>query len=271
MIFVIISLIIGFLTAFIGSIAGLGGGVILIPSLLFLSDFFEAFSWVTPQKIVAISLIVMIFTGMSSALSYIRHKRVDFKLGSLFLIGSIPGGIFGAYINGFLNADVFSLIFGGVMIFVSLLFFLPRRQGSTPLFKKGMKGVRMVAGEEYHYTVPITLGLVLAFTVGTLSGLLGIGGGSLMVPAMILLFQLPPHIATATSMFMIFFAVIPSSVTHIGLGHVDWYRTLFFIPGAYLGGTVGAYVNRKMNAKSIEWVLRILLIVVGVRLISQGL
>ncbi|SIS43792.1 sulfite exporter TauE/SafE family protein [Salimicrobium flavidum] len=271
MIFIIISLIIGFLTAFAGSIAGLGGGVILVPSLLFLSDYFESFSWVTPQRIVAISLIVMIFTGMSSAISYIRHKRVDFKLGALFLVGSVPGGIAGAYINGFIDGDLFSLIFGGVMIFVSLLFFLPRRQSSQSLFKKGMERVKTVGGEEYHYTVPISLGVILAFIVGTLSGLLGIGGGSLMVPAMILLFQLPPHIATATSMFMIFFAVIPSSVTHIGLGHVDWYRTLFFIPGAYLGGTVGAYVNRKMNAKSVEWVLRILLILIGIRLISQGL
>ncbi|KHE72037.1 sulfite exporter TauE/SafE family protein [Halobacillus sp. BBL2006] len=263
--------IIGLLTALIGSIAGLGGGVILVPSLLFLGDHFSSFDWVTPQSIVGISLVVMIFTGMSSAISYMKHKRVDKKVGLIFLIGSVPGGIIGSWLNQFFKTDGFSLFFGVIMILVSLLFFIPRKSADSTLFHNGMYREKVVDGETFTYQMPISIGLVLSFVVGMLSGLLGIGGGSLMVPAMILLFQIPPHIATATSMFMIFFASISSSATHIFLGHVEWAYTLYFIPGAYLGGTIGAWINRRLHGQAVEWFLRVLLILIGIRLIWQGI
>lgn len=267
----VIMFFIGLITAFVGSIAGLGGGVILVPVLLFLGERFSSFDWVTPQAIVGISLVVMIFTGMSSALSYMKHDRVDKKIGYLFLIGSIPGGILGAWLNQFMKTDGFSLFFGIFMIFVSALFFLPRREVGSPLFKTGMKREKVIDGQTYVYQMPIVIGLVLSFIAGLLSGLLGIGGGSLLTPAMILLFSIPPHIATATSMFMIFFASISSSGTHVLLGHVEWAHTLFFIPGAYLGGTLGSKLNRKMDGQLVEWFLRVLLILIGVRLIWQGI
>jgi len=268
---VILMFIIGLVTALVGSIAGLGGGVILVPVLLFLGDQLSAFDWVTPQSIVGISLVVMIFTGMSSALSYLKHDRVDKKIGYVFLIGSIPGGIIGSWLNQFFKTDMFSLLFGCIMIVVSLLFFIPRKTPGTYLFNKGLKREKVIEGTTYTYQMPIVFGLILSLGVGMLSGLLGIGGGSLMVPAMILLFNMPTHIATATSMFMIFFASISSSATHIFLGHVEWAYTLYFIPGAYLGGTLGARVNRHLKGQAVEWFLRVLLILIGIRLIWQGI
>ncbi|WP_431804375.1 sulfite exporter TauE/SafE family protein [Halobacillus andaensis] len=265
-----LSLFIGFITAFIGSIAGLGGGVILVPVLLFLGDQLESFHWVTPQSIVGISLVVMVFTGLSSALSYVKHNRVDLKMGFLLMGGSIPGGLFGSWLNQFFKTDSFELIFGIVMIGVSLVFFLPR-DTNWRLFKGGIPREKRVNGQTYFYRVPVIVSIIFAFGVGVLSGLLGIGGGSLIVPALILLFKVPPHIATATSMFIIFFASITSSGAHVYLGNVDWMQTLLFIPGAYIGGTVGAGVNRKLNSKSVEWFLRILLILIGIRLIWQGI
>ncbi|ELK46983.1 UNVERIFIED_CONTAM: sulfite exporter TauE/SafE family protein [Halobacillus marinus] len=267
----LIMFFIGLVTAIIGSVAGLGGGVILVPALLFLGDHYASFDWVTPQSIVGISLVVMIFTGMASAISYIKHKRVDKKIGVIFLYGSIPGGIVGSWLNQFFESDGFSLFFGVIMIAVSLLFFIPRRRPDNPLFTTGIQREKVVDGETYTYQMPVMFGLVLSFAVGLLSGLLGIGGGSLMVPAMILLLGLPAHIATATSMFMIFFASISSSATHIALGHVEWAHTLWFIPGAYIGGTLGAWMNRKLRGQAVEWFLRILLILIGIRLIWQGI
>lgn len=267
----LIMFVIGLITALVGSVAGLGGGVILVPVLLFLSDHFASFNWVTPQTIVGISLVVMIFTGMSSAISYMKHQRVDKKIGLVFLSGSIPGGILGSWLNQFFETDGFSLFFGIVMIAVSLLFFIPRRPSGHSLFKTGMSREKTVDGKVYKYRMPFWVGFFLSFCVGMLSGLLGIGGGSLMVPAMILLLNIPPHIATATSMFMIFFASITSSATHVLLGHVEWSHTLWFIPGAYLGGTLGAWVNRRLDGQVVERFLRVLLVLIGIRLIWQGL
>lgn len=267
-------IIVGFMTAFIGSIAGIGGGTILIPSLLFLNHFFDSFSWVTPQKMVGISLAVMVFTGLSSTISYGKTKRIDYKSGLLFLIGSIPGGVLGSWLNQFINAKSFNLYFGAVMILVSsILFIKVKRDTSVPAKGSIMRQARSVEldGTTYHYSIPVLWAVLLSFGVGILSGLFGIGGGSLMVPAMMLLFGFPPHIATATSMFMILFVSIISSATHIALGHINWYYTMLFIPGAFIGGRVGAKVNQKMKSETVVWILRILLILIGVRLIWEGL
>lgn len=268
----IICLTIGILTAFIGSIAGLGGGIILVPSLFLMYSISDDFSWATPQVIVGVSLVTMIFTGLSSAIAYLKAKRVDIRTAVYFLAGSIPGGMIGAWFIQFVNADQFTLYFGFVMILISLLLFIKRDRVKPKAIIEG-KRVRTfhLHGVEYKYQVSPTLAFFLALGVGILSGLFGIGGGSIMVPLMILLFGIPAHIATATSMFMIFFVSISGSITHIALGHIAWEYVWLFIPGAWIGGKLGAKVNQLITGKALAWILRILLIIVGIRMIIQGL
>lgn len=267
----LISLLIGLTTAFIGSILGLGGGIILVPTLIFVASISDAFAWATPQTIVGISLVVIIFTGLASTLSYLKVKRVDYKTGFLFLLGSIPGGVLGSWLNQFINADRFQLYFGLLIIGIAIILFLkkdvPKEMDLTA------KNVRTfeLNGEMFHYKVNLYGAVILAFFVGTLSGLFGIGGGSIMVPAMIIFFGFPVHIATSTSMFMIFFTSVSSSITHVALGHIIWEYALFFIPGAWIGGRLGARVNQKLPSNVLEWALRILLMVIGIRMIMQGL
>ncbi|RDW18700.1 hypothetical protein CWR48_10270 [Oceanobacillus arenosus] len=268
----LVCLLIGIMTAFIGAVAGIGGGVILVPSLFFMQSISEDFSWATPQAIVGISLVTMIFTGLSSTLTYVKGKRIDYRTGVLFLIGSIPGGAVGAWLNQFINADVFLLYFGMIMIAISLLMFIKRNRSITTLDTK-MSGVRSITlhGINYQYRIPVLGAIILSLCVGILSGLFGIGGGSIIVPAMILLFSVPAHIATATSMFMIFFVSITGSITHLALGNILWEYAIFFIPGAWIGGRIGAWLNQRLPGKMLEWILRILLIIIGIRMIFQGL
>lgn len=268
----ILCIFIGLTTAFIGSLMGLGGGVILIPILLFLSSFMDSFAWVSPQTIVGISLVTMIFTALSSTIAYSKIGRVDYKTGLLFLSGSIPGGVLGSWFNQFIHTDDFLLYFGFVMIMISFLFFVKLKPKEQPVSGK-WQVIRTfrVDGITYHYTVSIWLAFVLSLFVGILSGLFGIGGGAIMVPAMIMLFGFPVHIATATSMFMILFVSVISGGTHIILGHIAWEYVLFFIVGAWIGGKLGVAVNQMLPGKTLEWILRILLIMIGLRMIFQGL
>ncbi|MED3120922.1 sulfite exporter TauE/SafE family protein, partial [Bacillus thuringiensis] len=101
--------------------------------------------------------------------------------------------------------------------------------------------------------------------------LFGIGGGALLVPAMMLLFAFPAHIAVATSMFIVFLSAIVSSATHISLGNVSWIYALILIPGAWIGGKIGAYINTKLSGNAVINLLRITLIILGTRLIIISL
>ncbi|MGM8365208.1 sulfite exporter TauE/SafE family protein [Virgibacillus sp. W0181] len=270
----IIYILISLSTAFIGSLIGLGGGIILIPTLLIINNYFETFAWISPQTIVGISLVTMAITALSSTISYWKSGRVDYKTGIIFILGSIPGSLLGSWLNQFVDTDNFSLYFGFIMIIISSLLFINRSKHAG---KKGTaikdrnKRTFQIGEEMYHYTVFITPALLISFGIGMLSGMFGIGGGAIMVPVMILLFGFPVHIAVATSMFMIFFISIVSSITHIALGHVPWGYVFFFIVGAFIGGTLGARVNQLLTGSILKWILRIVLIGVGLRLIIDGI
>ena len=92
-----------------------------------------------------------------------------------------------------------------------------------------------------------------------------------MVPAMILLFLFPPHVAVGTSMLMVFLSSIINSITHISLGNVPWIYTLAIVPTAYIGAKVGASLNKKMKSETLVVILRLALLILGLRSIYEGL
>ncbi|HLS22401.1 MAG TPA: sulfite exporter TauE/SafE family protein [Pseudogracilibacillus sp.] len=270
---IVIALVIGYLAAFIGSLVGLGGGIVLVPSMLFLSEYVPALDWATPQTIVGISLVTMVFTGLSSSIAYMRLRRVDVQMGVLFLIGSIPGSILGSWLNSKFDVSKFSLYFGILMIVIFLFMLIDREKLARNRQPKITKKTRTfeLDGKTYQYNVPIIPALILAVAVGMLSGLFGIGGGTISVPAMILLFGIPVQVAIGTSMFIILFISIVSSSTHIFLGNIEWAYVAFFVVGSYLGGTSGARVSTLFKGKTLEWFLRIVILIAAVRLMIDGL
>ncbi|MBB6177553.1 hypothetical protein HNQ82_002388 [Anoxybacillus tengchongensis] len=264
-------LVIGFLAGTIGSLVGLGGGVIIVPTLLFLSAA-HVLPAISPQVAVGTSLVVIIFNGLSSTLTYMKHKMVDYKSGLFFFIGSGPGAMLGAWVNQHVHIQHFSLYFGLFLIAVSFLLMLQSRL--SPSSRRTFPVVRTYVtneGEEVTYGYHPLIATFIAFVVGFVGGFFGIGGGSLMVPAMILLFLFPPHVAVATSMFIVFLSSIVSSLTHVLIGNVAWTFALSLIPGVWIGAKCGAWFNRRLKGKTVVTLLRIVLILLGVRLIMQGL
>ncbi|MFE8702327.1 sulfite exporter TauE/SafE family protein [Cytobacillus sp. FJAT-54145] len=269
----LVLILIGLSAGFLGALIGLGGGIIVVPALLFFGTYTSLLKGISPQVAVGTSLLIMIFTGLSSTLTYLKHKTVDYKSGLIFFIGSGPGGIVGAWVNQALNMKTFNIYFGIFMIVVSIILMIRNKLKPMPILKG--KNIQRTftdqSGKTYEYGYSLLLGLCIAFFVGFLSGIFGIGGGSLLVPAMILLFLFPPHVAVATSMFMIFLSAILSSVTHISFGNVDWAYAAALIPGAWIGARLGAVVNTKIKSDTVVQILRLILIFVGLRLIYQGI
>ncbi|CAM4110578.1 membrane protein [Bacillus manliponensis] len=259
-------LIIGLVAGTIGSLVGLGGGIIIVPLLVGLHS-------LSPQLAVGTSIVTIVFTGLSSTLTYMKHKRVDYKSGLILFIGSGPGGIVGSWANKFLNGDSFSLYFGIFLIFVSIILML--RDKMKPLSLTNASVIKRTfvtkEGQTIHYEFPPILAIIIAFFVGFISGLFGIGGGALLVPAMMLLFAFPAQIAVATSMFIVFLSAVVSSITHISLDNVNWLYALILIPGAWFGGRIGAYINTKLSGNAIIHLLRITLIIIGIRMIVTSL
>jgi len=269
----IILAIIGLTAGVVGALVGLGGGVILVPATLFIGVSLGLIDGITPQSVVGLSVIMMIFVGLSSTLSYMKTKTVDFRSGFIFFIGSIPGTLLGAFVNKGLDLPSFNLYFGILLIILSTLLLVRKYLKPVNWFVKHGKEREFTdsTGHTYIYGYPIWFALILTFGVGFASGLFGIGGGSIIVPAMILLFLFPPHVAVGTSMFMVFLSAIVNSITHISLGNVPWLYTIPVIPAAYFGAKLGARLNKKMKSETLVFALRIILLLLGVRSIVDGI
>jgi len=255
--------LIGTVAGFSGALVGLGGGFIVVPALAFL------FTDMPPEQIVGTSMTVLLFNSISSTLAYLKQRRVDVSAGLWFAGASIPGSILGAFLAEGMNQGFF-LAFGCFLIFISLfLLFKPKQPLNLPVPKTVTREFVDASGQTFAYAYNRPVGVTIAFAVGFVASLLGIGGGSLMVPTMALLLHFPPHIATATSMFTIFLSALISTSTHWSLDNIDWMKVLFLAPGAILGGQLGARVASKLPGPLLLRILAILLIAVALRLITK--
>ncbi|MET3576360.1 sulfite exporter TauE/SafE family protein [Bhargavaea ullalensis] len=261
------------LAGIIGALVGLGGGIILVPAALYFGITLGLVPGLTPQKIVGLSVVMMIFTGLSSTLSYMKTKTVDYRSGLIFFAGSVPGTILGAYVNKGLDLPSFNLYFGILMIILSTLLLVRNYLKPVRWFvDRGLKREYIdKLGNTHQYGYPVLFALLLTFGVGFASGLFGIGGGSIIVPAMILLFLFPPHVAVGTSMFMVFLSALVNSVSHIALGNVPWLYTIPVIPAAFIGAKAGAALNKRLNSERLVTALRFILLLMGIRSIYEGL
>jgi uncharacterized membrane protein YfcA len=230
------------------------------------------FSEVTPQFAVGTSTLTVVFTALSASMANYKHKTISYKMGAYLFVGAIPGAILGAWTNGKLDFSGFSLYFGMFLITVStILMFKDKLKPINNPF--GAVTMEYVDKENnvHEYTFSPIIGIPLSFIVGFLSGIFGIGGGVLLVPAMMVFFRVPPNVAAATSMFVILLSSTVNSVQHMFYGNILWMYALALIPGAWIGGKVGPYIMQRIKAKTFVLIFRVLLLLVGVQLIIQGL
>lgn len=271
MLFTFILFLLGLFAATIGSIIGLGGGVFIVPGLLFFQEYFKELHHITPQIAVGTSLLMIIFTAAGSTFTYAKQKKVDFRSGIFFFMASGPGAILGAFFNQGFSEKTFHLSFG--IMLVIILYFLVKNK------RMEAKNIRWHVtreyvdekGDHYEYGYHRSLAFVLCFVIGLMQGSLGIGGGTILVPALILLFWYPAHIAIATTMFVILLSSIVGSISHIILGNVDWSLLIWLAPGALLGGQVGAVISSKINTLRLAYFLKGIILLLAINALWQGI
>lgn len=261
---------IGVAAGVVGSIAGLGGGIFFVPALLFFANAYIPGS-MTAQVAAATSLIVIAVTALSSSISYLKQKKVDVQSALLFFIGSAPGAIVGVYLNKLLPLEGFTLLFGLFQLLMFVLMMIKDKLKPRNIQWEVKRHFVDHEGNEYEYGYSRWTAILIAFFVGITSSLFGVGGGVLMVPAMMILFRFPPHIATATSMLVIFFSAVIGSVTNVLHGNIDWLYAVMLAPGAWAGGKLGAIAASKMKGRTIVLVLRVLILGIAIQMIGESI
>jgi len=256
---------IAFLVGAIAAMTGVGGGVFIVPLLSLVYGF-------SSHHAIGTSLAVIVFTSLSSALEYWRQKRIDNKVGLILTLTTIPGAFIGAYLTNFIEESLLGLVFGFFLIVVSFRMTFQLNLYRIQIPRKGKIWRRKIVdsgGTILEYDADVNLGLVLSFFGGLSSGLLGIGGGSLMVPILHLTMNFPMHVAVATSMFIMIFTSVSGAATHFSLGNVDVGYAFFLCIGVVLGAQFGAYFSKKMSGKHLRRMFGVILFLVSVRMILK--
>ncbi len=254
-----------FLVGIISSMIGVGGGFLIVPILVLIYA-------ISTHLAVGTSVVMIVFTALSSTFAYARQRRIDYSLGSILATGSIPGAALGAYATSFISPAGLASLFGVFLIIVAV------RMLIAPNDSKGEKRSRIwgwirrikdAQGHVFQYEANMVPGIALSLLAGFASGFFGVGGGAVMVPVMVLVMTMPMHIAVATSMFIMIFTSVSAATTHILLGNVLADSAIALGIGIVFGTQVGAFAARRLRARSLQRVFAAFLLVIGARMALQ--
>ena len=226
----------------------------------------------TPATITSITLTVAFFNALSGSIAYGRLRRIDYRSGLPFSLVAIAGAILGAYVIEFLSRGVFQYIFGSLLLMVSAYLLLrPGKTVTANFLRRWQVGRELtdLQGNHYQYSFNLPLGMAIAFCIGIIAGLLGIGGGIIHVPAMTQVLFFPIHIATATSHFVVAISTLAAMVTHIIAGTFtsDIGRVAVLSVGAIIGAQFGARLSQRVKGSLIVRLLALGLAIVALRLL----
>jgi uncharacterized membrane protein YfcA len=248
-----------------GALIGAGGGVLLVPVLLF------TYPQESSNTIASISLAAVFFNTLSGTLAYGHMRRIDYRAGLLFAAAAAPGGILGAYVTSFLPRRVFELAFSVfVLALATFIFFHSTPKHRNPLTKRGetLHTLTDFQGTHYSYSFSNRRGILLSFPVACIASMLGMGGGAFYVPLLVYPLHFPLHIATATSLLILLIISPILSAAHVIAGKFtpDLLHMLFLGAGVLVGGQIGARLSQRMGGTILIRVLAGGLVVIGIRL-----
>lgn len=241
-------LLIGLLAGGYGVIVGAGGGFVFVPALLIIFHY-------DPKIAAGTGLVVVLLNSLSGITGYIKHKRIDYKIGFILSIGAIPGTFLGTWILQYTSSDMYYLLFAALLLVLGVFLLIKKAPANQEISEASAK-------QKNKLLVYIVIGLIL----GTISSFFGIGGGWLLVPILIYVFNIAPHKATATSLFSLTLYSSIGVISQISYGNIDWSAVFWGGAGVIIGAQLGVALSNRISGKLIIQMLSMLLIAVSIRL-----
>lgn len=265
---------------FLSGMFGIGGGFLITPFLIFFN--------VPPAIAVGTSANQVIGSSTTGAVAHFKRRTLDIKLGILLVLGGLLGSILGVHAFSLLRAIgqldliialLYVVLLGGIGIMMAIESFralLRRHHGKNPVIKRPGNHnwilkmpfkVRFRTSMLYVSIIPV---LMIGFTVGALSSIMGIGGGFVLVPAMIYILRVPTNVVVGTSLFQVTFVsaftTIMQAVTNQS---VDVVLAFLLMVGGVIGAQYGTRAGRHLKAEQLRLLMAVLVLAIALRLAFQ--
>jgi uncharacterized membrane protein YfcA len=267
----------GGIVGFLSGMFGVGGGFLITPLLFFIG--------VPPAVAVATGANQVVASSISGVLAQLRRKGVDFTMGTVLLVGGVVGSAIGVWVFSImtrlgqidlfvqLSYVLFLGLIGAMMFQESLRSLLrARKAGGAPIRRAHVHSwvhglpfkMKFRASGLYISVIPPAL---IGAAVGFLSAIMGVGGGFILVPAMIYLLGMPTKVVIGTSLFQIIFVTSFTTVMHaVNSQTVDMMLALLLILGGVIGAQIGTRVGVRLKAEQLRILLSLLVLTVAIRI-----
>ncbi len=271
LIFTLVLLLSAYCAGLLGSLTGLGGGVVIIPVLTlgFGIDFHYA---------IGAALVSSIATSSGSGSAYVKEGMTNVRLGMFLEIATSIGAVCGAAVAIYLNNNIIAVIYGCVLLLTAAM--QQRRKSDHD----GVRGSSLARRLKLYGTFPqkdgslkayelhhVGGGFSVMYVAGVLSGILGIGSGVLKVLAMDALMKVPFKVSTTTSNFMMGVTACASAVIYVQRGIIEPGLACPVLIGVLLGALTGARLLKKMDVRVLRQIFCVAITLVALNMIWQGL
>jgi uncharacterized membrane protein YfcA len=257
---------------FLGSLLGLGGGIIVIPALSLVFGF-------PMQVAIGASLVGVIATSTGAASYYVQEGMSNIRLGMVLETATTVGSVIGAVIAVYTNQQLLAVAFGILLLYASVYMVRRPERLAVPTDEENRKKffdlsgsyVDKKDGREVSYDVKkLDRGLGASLGAGALSGLLGVGGGVVQVPVMNIWMGAPMKAAAATSNFMMGITALAGAVIYYGQGLMSPVVTGLVAVGIFLGAMVGSRIAHLVAGVSLRRAFAVVMVAIAILMFLKG-
>ncbi len=260
-----------FVAGLLGSLTGLGGGVVLVPLL---TIFFK----VDIRYAIGASLVSVIATSSGAAAAYVKEGFSNIRIGMFLEIATTLGALCGAFLATRVSTRSLAIIFGLVLLYSAYLSRKPRTAEERSLPPDALATrLRMNGsfpseeGVRSYNVQRVPAGFGLMFGAGALSGLLGIGSGAVKVLAMDQAMKIPFKVSTTTSNFMIGVTAAASAGIYLNRGYIDPGLSMPVMLGVLAGSLLGVRILVKAETRVLRLVFSVVIVVLGAQMVYEGI
>src|ERR1700690_3527328 len=263
--------LVSFAAGLLGSLTGLGGGVVLVPLLTIMFH-------VDIRYAIGASLVSVIATSSGAAAYYVKEGFSNIRIGMFLEIATTFGALAGAFLAAFISTKALAIIFGVMLLYSAYLSRRPRTRADRNL-PPDPQATRLRLNGDFpseeggmrHYNVQsVPTGFGLMFGAGALSGLLGIGSGAVKVLAMDQAMKIPFKVSTTTSNFMIGVTAAASAGIYFSRGYIDPGLAMPVMLGVLTGSLVGAHILPGAKVRTLRIVFGVVIAALAIEMIFQG-
>ncbi len=258
-----------YLAGLVGSLTGLGGGVVVIPLLTLVFQ-------VDIRYAIGAALLASIANSSGAASAYVKEGITNIRLGMFLEIATTIGAVIGAVLAVYTPTNTIAILFGVILLFSAAMTLRRKNQealteGSRLADVLKLNGSYPTKNGEVHYKLKnVGAGFSIMTVAGVLSGLLGIGSGALKVLAMDSAMRIPFKVSTTTSNFMIGVTAAASAVVYLQRGYMDPAIAFPVVLGVLGGAFTGSKLLTRMDPKVLKYIFCVAITFVAVEMMYNG-